>query len=77
MRFSFDELIKAYEARFESLMHNAVENNCNETTLKSFKAEISRAIEGLKIQCACTCDSLKKNLDKSYEKIESSNENRS
>ncbi len=76
MRFSFEELAKAYEARLESIMLHVYESNFNESLIKSFKSEMNKAIEGLRMHCNGTCDSLKKNMEKSYEKIESSNENR-
>lgn len=71
-KFSVEELTKMFEARISDLSQYIHENDLPSTAFKNSKSEIFRSIEGFKLNCESLCDNLKKNMEKSFEKIEGS-----
>lgn len=70
LRFSLEELVKAYEARLENLTQNISESDFNTSLYKTSKSEIYKAMDSLKIHCEMVCENLKRNIEKSFDKFE-------
>lgn len=69
LRFSIEELIKAYEARLENLTKYISENDFNTPIYKTSKSEIFKAMDSLKIHFEIICENLKRNIEKSFDKV--------
>lgn len=73
LRFSMEELSKMLESRLDSLTKHVCENDLNNNEFKSSKLEIMRCIEGFELSLAAISEKLRKNVEKSFEKIEELN----
>jgi hypothetical protein len=69
LRFSVEELIKAYEARLENLTKYISENDYNSSIYKTSRSEIFKSMDSLKIHFEIICENLKRNIEKSFDKV--------
>jgi hypothetical protein len=69
-KFSIEELTKMFEARLSDLAQYIHENDLPSVAFKNSKSEMFRSIEGFRLNCESLSDNLKKNIEKSFEKIE-------
>jgi hypothetical protein len=77
MKFELEELNKMLESRLESLTKHICENDLNATAYKNTRGEVFRTIEASSALCSLLYQELIKQLEKSFCRIEESEEEKS